>query len=74
MVESLFNLAEEERAGCFALSVFLLLCGCYCLVPLPRGAMGWSCGISWSYSLFVILYNIALMTGLNGVSKPQVFF
>ena len=39
---SFFHLVEEERAGCFAIIVFLLPCGCLCSVPLPHGAMGWS--------------------------------
>ena len=41
-------LIEEERAGCFALYVFLVSRDC--CVALPRGAMGLSavcdCGIS----------------------------
>ena len=44
----------EERAGCFALLVFLASCD-FC-VALPHNATGLSavchCGISWSYSLF----------------------
>ena len=48
------HLAEEKRTGCFTLDVFLLSCGCYCSVPLPHGAMGWSVvcdnDISCSYS------------------------
>ena len=40
----------EERAGCFALAVFLMLCGSQCPVALPHGAVDWSavceCGIS----------------------------
>ena len=52
----MFNhLAEEERAGCFILIVFLLSCGCLRSVSLPRGAVGKSViydwGLSWSYSL-----------------------
>ena len=39
------HLGGKERAGCFALTVFLVSCNC-----LPRGAVGWSavcdCGIS----------------------------
>ena len=41
---------EEERAGCFAIFVFLMSCDCKCFVALPHGAAGWSavsdCGIS----------------------------
>ena len=45
-------------AGCCALVVLLLSCGCLCS-SFPRGAVDWSvvcdCGISWSYSLdFVV--------------------
>ena len=36
------HLDEEERAGCFALIVFLMSCYCYCSVALPHCAMGWS--------------------------------
>ena len=46
----LHSLAEEERAGCFSLIVFLLVCGCLCSVSLQHGAIGLSfgcdCGIS----------------------------
>ena len=41
---------EEERAGCFAIFVFLMSCDCKSFVALPHGAAGWSvvsdCGIS----------------------------
>ena len=46
------HLDGEERAGCFALAVFLMFCGSHCSVALPHGAMGWSasavsdCGVS----------------------------
>ena len=30
----------EERAVCFTLFIFLVSCGCYCSVVLPRGALG----------------------------------
>ena len=33
---------EEERAGCFALIVFLIACDCKCSVALPHNAVGWS--------------------------------
>ena len=29
------HLAEEDRAGCFTLNMFLLLCGCKCSVSFP---------------------------------------
>ena len=49
---------ELTRFGC--IYVYVLYTGSEVLMPLPRGAMGWSvicdCGISWSYSL--ILYCI----------------
>ena len=39
--------AERERAGCFALIVFLMSSDCYCSVALPHGAVGvCDCGIS----------------------------
>ena len=34
------HLNEEERTDYFTLVVFLLLCGCLCLVSLPRSTMG----------------------------------
>ena len=36
-----YHLADEERAGCFTLIVFLLWCGCLCLfsVSLPNVAV-----------------------------------
>ena len=40
MIDS-YYLAEAERAGCFALIVFLLLCGCQFSVSLPRSAKDW---------------------------------
>ena len=40
---------ERERAGCFALNVFLVACDCYCSAALSHYALGWSavcyCGI-----------------------------
>ena len=46
----------EERAGWFALFVFLVSCDC--CVALPRDATSLSavcdCGISWSYSLTIL--------------------
>ena len=48
------HLDGEERAGCFALVVFLVSRDC--CVTLPHNSMGLSavcgCGISCSYSLF----------------------
>ena len=29
------HLTGEDRAGCFTFIVFLMLCGCYCSLPLP---------------------------------------
>ena len=53
-VLSFFNhLAEEERAGYFTLTVFLLSCGCYCPVSL-RGAMFLVCRV-WLWHFLVIL-------------------
>ena len=50
------NLVGEERAGCFALFVFLLARDC--CVALPHNATGLSavcdCGISCSYSLTIL--------------------
>ena len=44
------HLDVEERAGCFALTVFRMFCDSQCFVALPHGALGWSavcnCGIS----------------------------
>ena len=44
------HLDEEERAGCFALVVFLMFSDCLFSVALPHSAVGWSavckCGIS----------------------------
>ena len=41
---------REEKAGCFALTAFLMSCDSQCSVALPHGGMGWSavcdCGIS----------------------------
>ena len=31
----------EERAGCFALTVFLMACDSQCSVALPHGVAGW---------------------------------
>ena len=44
------HLDGEERAGCFALTAFLMAYGRQYYVALPHGAVGWSvvcnCGIS----------------------------
>ena len=55
-----FNqLAEVGRADCVALIVFLLAYGCKCSVSLSHDDTCWpalcKCGISWSYSLFLIV-------------------
>ena len=51
------SMGNPERAGCFALFVFLVSRDC--CVALPNDAMGLSavcdCGISRSYSLFTVL-------------------
>ena len=51
------NPGLEEKDGCFAFEVLLLVCGCLCSSVSPGGAVGWSamcdCGFSWSYSRFV---------------------
>ena len=36
------HLDGEERAGWFALTVFLMSCDSQCSVALPHGALGWS--------------------------------
>ena len=36
------HLDGEERAGCFALTVFLMSCYSQCSVALPHSAVGWS--------------------------------
>ena len=36
------HLDGEERAGCFALTVFLMSGDSQCSVALPHGALGWS--------------------------------
>ena len=60
------HLAGEDRAGCFALIAFLMAISCYCSLPFPHGAVGWSAvcdwGISWLYSL---LYVFALSYECN---------
>ena len=54
------HFAEEERAGCFTLIVFLMSCDIKCSIALPHSAMGWSefcdCSISWTY--FLTLFAI----------------
>ena len=43
------------RDGCLTCIVFWMSRCCYCHLPLPHGAVGWSvvckCVISWSYSV-----------------------
>ena len=52
------SLDGEERAGCFALRVFLVFRDCY--VALPHDATDLSavcnCGISGSYSITIFVY------------------
>ena len=43
------HLAGEERAGYFTFIVFLVSCGCYCSLPLPKRAVGWSAVCFESY-------------------------
>ena len=56
----------RERAGCFALFVFLVSSGC--CVNLLRGATGLSavceCGSFWSYSLFCI-YQLTIFLNIS---------
>ena len=58
MCFTLYNPAEEERAGCFALDVVLPTRDSLCPVSLPRRAVSWSVvclsGIFWPYSLVFI--------------------
>ena len=59
------HLDEEERSGCFTLTIYLLTFSYKCSVSLPYSAVSWSalsdCGIFWSYSLtpwsFLVYYN-----------------
>ena len=64
MIDS-YCLAEAERAGCFALIVFLLLCGCQCSISLSHGATCWSvicdCGISCHIHLFMNLISLKVI-------------
>ena len=47
------HLAEEERAGCFAVILFSLLCVGLCSsVSLPCGTMGWSVIVGVSLNRF----------------------
>ena len=52
-------------AGCFASVLFLMSCGCWHSVALPRGALGRSvvcdCGNSWSS----LLSEVRVMLFLN---------
>ena len=60
--ENMLATSVYQRAGSFTLIVFLLSCGCLCYVSIPHGAVGWpavsECGISWSYSLFILFNNV----------------
>ena len=59
------HLDGEERAGCFALTVFLMSWDSKCSVYFPLGAVSWSavcdCGISCSYSLAFWLNWISII-------------
>ena len=59
---SSFAIILMERAGCFALTVYLMMsCDSHCSVALPHGIKGWSavceCGISLSYLLAFLEYH-----------------
>ena len=53
--------AEEEKAGCFTLTVFFQAYIFVCVLgSLHHGALSWwsvncDCGIFWSYSLFIFM-------------------
>ena len=57
---AIISMGKRERAGCFALYVFLVSRDC--CVALPHGAADLSavcdCGISWSHSLTIFMENI----------------
>ena len=57
-----FVIQIRERAGCLTLIVFIVLCGSYCYVSLPYGAVDWSmvcdCCIFWPHS---IIFSIAVV-------------
>ena len=67
-------LMGEERAGCFALVVFLVSRDGG--AALPRGATGLSavcdCGISWSYSLTIFGLNSAKVWKYVALSEGSV--
>ena len=50
--------------GCLTLIVFLLTCGCYCHVSLPRGAVGWSAIVAFpDYThFFRALYSVSIIS------------
>ena len=52
----------EKRAGCRTFIVFRMLCCCFCSLPLPHDAVGWSVvcdrDISWSYILVLSIYRV----------------
>ena len=62
------HLDEEERVGCIALIVFLVLCCCYCSVALPHGAMGLSAICDCVISLIISTYF------LNGYKGNSVMY
>ena len=45
-----------RKAGCFALVVFLVSCGCWCSVALSQGVVGWS-AVCHTYLLFLVVYD-----------------
>ena len=59
------NLAEEERACCVTLIVFLMPCGCLCSVFLPRGASGWPSLFIWCDLIYgakaIFLFNVRIL-------------
>ena len=67
----------RKRAGCFALIMYLLSCGCYCSVSLPHGVMGLSvvcdCGISWSYFLVILTFFKLLLSSWNLMQLSTIF-
>ena len=49
------HLAEKARAGCFTSIVFLLSCGCLCVVSLLE-AVGWSVVVEFPERLLVFFH------------------
>ena len=46
---------KEKLAGCFALIVFLMSCGCYGSLAVLQRAMGWSAVYVWLWYFPIIL-------------------